>query len=454
KLRGMLTLNCTEVTQNQTGIGVEWALLNMARGFGGGDNILSNNTTNLLLDFALGVNINYGYNEFSDPGSMNIEGSMMGSCGVNCSNGGLFPCANNTWLVNDFEIGPDSNYNVLYRIDQCDGIGTSEFCPTTFYAFSQYAPPTCPNRRFRNPWKLASDLEAENGEQAYKEYTYRLSKAASLLTINNPEGNDEDVIVELAALVQSGVFDDMDDQDRYWSLVLKQTMRTALSSLNEGQVNQGAFTLLESSYVDVLNYFDDHYQTWSKVDYRLAHEQTKSSFFHARGDTQTSRTILEKSGECGLNEKLHEIHHRIKCNLFEETAKKDNGLHSIISNDLLTLDVELDPIENNPTASQNCFISSASNVEFGTCGTPPLMNAQLESVGIYPNPNEGNFKVILKDFQTCEEILIWNSLGQVVQSFNCTDQIEFQFNLDLTKGIYIIEFRGENKSITDKLVIR
>ena len=137
----------------------------------------------------------------------------------------------------------------------------------------------------------------------------------------------------------------------------------------------------------------------------------------------------------------------------EEMAYKDLGLDYIISNQSTDLNFENDPISLNPEVAQNCFIASASDVQFGICGAPPLLNVKLESVGIYPNPNEGNFKVILEDFQTCNEIRIWNSVGQLIQTIPASDKVIINLNLSLQKGIYLVEFRGEDRSITDKLVV-
>ena len=297
-------------------------------------------------------------------------------------------------------------------------------------------------------------MSGQNGYSVFQDYVYRISKAAEQLSINNEEGSDEDVVIELAALVQSGVFDEMQEDDQFWSLVLKQIMKTAIQILDDDtQISPSVFTPLEAQYVEVLNYFDDHYQAWSKADYRLVHEQTKASFFHSRGGAFTSKQILDKAGECGLGLKLKEINSRIKCQLMEEMAFKDLGLDYIISNQSTDLNFENDPISLNPEVAQNCFIASASDVQFGICGTPPLLNVKLESVGIYPNPNEGNFKVILEDFQTCNEIRIWNSVGQLIQTIPASDEVIINLNLSLQKGIYLVEFRGEDRSITDKLVV-
>ena len=77
------------------------------------------------------------------------------------------------------------------------------------------------------------------------------------------------------------------------------------------------------------------------------------------------------------------------------------------------------------------------------------------SISVYPNPNNGVFTIDLKNHQNRAKIKLFDLTGkELIISYQEYDG-QLQFNLaNLQKGIYFITMEQENKTITQKLIIK
>jgi hypothetical protein len=76
--------------------------------------------------------------------------------------------------------------------------------------------------------------------------------------------------------------------------------------------------------------------------------------------------------------------------------------------------------------------------------------------GVYPNPSNGNFKILLSDINSSHGLKVYNCLGDVVFA---KDGVSTELNLDLSKldkGIYYVQLKNNIKNLTAtrKIVIQ
>ncbi|PHR43958.1 MAG: hypothetical protein COA32_15600 [Fluviicola sp.] len=96
----------------------------------------------------------------------------------------------------------------------------------------------------------------------------------------------------------------------------------------------------------------------------------------------------------------------------------------------------------NDTTSKDKEIKKRSNDEL-----------QKQEVLIYPNPNDGNFVVLLENPETVKGIYISNNLGQVVDSRNeVFKQNSYTLNY-FNSGVYSVEVVYSDKTIRKKIII-
>ena len=71
---------------------------------------------------------------------------------------------------------------------------------------------------------------------------------------------------------------------------------------------------------------------------------------------------------------------------------------------------------------------------------------------IYPNPNNGNFTIDIKDLGT-SSLSIYNVTGKLIYSNDALQGIS-EIKAELNSGLYFIVIESLGKKITDKLFIR
>ncbi|MBW7936590.1 MAG: T9SS type A sorting domain-containing protein, partial [Flavobacteriales bacterium] len=79
----------------------------------------------------------------------------------------------------------------------------------------------------------------------------------------------------------------------------------------------------------------------------------------------------------------------------------------------------------------------------------------LKDVQVYPNPTDGWLQMILPETKTYD-ILVYDMMGRLLQSEKIANEGDFSHALDLSaypNGLYFVEIRQENKSLTKKIIL-
>lgn len=72
---------------------------------------------------------------------------------------------------------------------------------------------------------------------------------------------------------------------------------------------------------------------------------------------------------------------------------------------------------------------------------------------IYPNPSSGQISIEVLDQNRFDELIIYNSLGKVMEQKNLDDSELYRFDLILPSGLYFVELRSKGKSDKRMLLI-
>lgn len=88
-------------------------------------------------------------------------------------------------------------------------------------------------------------------------------------------------------------------------------------------------------------------------------------------------------------------------------------------------------------------------------GVGVLDQSQANTIQLYPNPNNGNFTIDLSKLSSSEsEMLVYNYLGQIVETRMCNSP---QVNIDMSaenKGIYFIKITSDKKTYLTKMIVQ
>lgn len=105
------------------------------------------------------------------------------------------------------------------------------------------------------------------------------------------------------------------------------------------------------------------------------------------------------------------------------------------------------------TAVNGCTNSISFPLSVGICPGIQENKFQSEAHSIYPNPNQGQFKLDLSGTQKNESLKIFNALGQNV-FIKLIQEISTNIECDLSKGIYFYQIIREDKIIAGgKLIV-
>ena len=75
------------------------------------------------------------------------------------------------------------------------------------------------------------------------------------------------------------------------------------------------------------------------------------------------------------------------------------------------------------------------------------------SLEIYPNPNNGVFKINLNKTENVS-ITVYDLIGSKIKLFENINSFPIQINLnELSDGVYYVKINTDNKSVTKKIVI-
>jgi hypothetical protein len=97
------------------------------------------------------------------------------------------------------------------------------------------------------------------------------------------------------------------------------------------------------------------------------------------------------------------------------------------------------------------------NIRFGQGTDVSLAEFGASDLKIYPNPSQGNLNIKLSDLLDRRlNIEIVDLSGRLVYSNSLqteSSSLDLELNLSLTPGLYLINIKGENTSISEKLII-
>lgn len=81
-------------------------------------------------------------------------------------------------------------------------------------------------------------------------------------------------------------------------------------------------------------------------------------------------------------------------------------------------------------------------------------NSYKKILYIYPNPSNGevNIRTLNKNDGTNYLIVIYNSLGQIVQNIGTQSDVDFQ--IKLKSGFYMLKYSDKNQSYNERIIIR
>lgn len=102
--------------------------------------------------------------------------------------------------------------------------------------------------------------------------------------------------------------------------------------------------------------------------------------------------------------------------------------------------------------------TTTDTIQLAIASTPEL--SSIDAINIYPNPNNGDFEVIIstKDYNSEINLSVLNSIGQLLHSEKAVLSNGLYRNKivlnDKSKGIYFIKIEANNESTTRKVVIK
>ena len=448
KKRGELSVQCSEIKGALSGIHVEHGFLNLSRGFGGGDNFIHSNKVNLQLDFAYGVNLNYGFNRISNPFEENLTGSIYGDCSADCSTGNSIPAAMNSWYSAGTIGEPSAGTINLQFLSDCGGPSIAG-CEVDVDTFQMYGSPECNDPKIKFPWR---DLNTSSKHPFMKPYTNAIAKAYQKINNNSSIEQLEDAIQDLREVSELTDFNDMDAGDAYWSMLIKSGLKQAIEQLHDLAPIEG-FGSAEEAYLDVLSRFDDPNQQWTKSSYRLKHEQQKAALFKLKGNFDRAKSLLYMVQHCGLHDEKHTQNQSFYDHIDAQNQCCGLDLTHLIEDNPTPVSETFENIGFDINGAKNSELTSWNQVDFETCFVF-VQNREKSQFGVYPNPSLGSFSIDLRSMDGPRSLTIFNGLGQVIYQ-NDSHEIENQVELTLnSSGIFTIKVIDLKGVHTQQLVIQ
>ncbi|WP_295337690.1 T9SS type A sorting domain-containing protein [Flavobacterium sp.] len=105
----------------------------------------------------------------------------------------------------------------------------------------------------------------------------------------------------------------------------------------------------------------------------------------------------------------------------------------------------------------NPYTISATNISsfspFGVLNQSDLGNTdfRIAQISIYPNPSNGNFTIQVSESFMGSKVVIYNLLGQEIKTFAIEDISQ---DVNLERGIYMLQIQKENQVKTKKIIIQ
>ncbi len=135
-----------------------------------------------------------------------------------------------------------------------------------------------------------------------------------------------------------------------------------------------------------------------------------------------------------------------------------HGLTLDASGNIFTIGVFYGPTNFDPGAS-NTSLSSFGTVNHtyvlklgsSLTGIEDAKTANINSIIIYPNPNNGNFNIVAKEKMSLN---LTDNLGRVIKTLILNEENSFKENIQiLSSGIYFISGQTDKASINQKIIV-
>lgn len=101
--------------------------------------------------------------------------------------------------------------------------------------------------------------------------------------------------------------------------------------------------------------------------------------------------------------------------------------------------------------------ATPAKLELGFTGTLGVKQLENSELSIYPNPvKDGRLNISLKDFSNDAELNIYSITGQLVhtEKVEVNSRNNFQTNLNLKTGLYLIKLQDKTLTKTQKLIVQ
>lgn len=121
----------------------------------------------------------------------------------------------------------------------------------------------------------------------------------------------------------------------------------------------------------------------------------------------------------------------------------------VIDNSGLTLGLGIKTVTLKVTDNKGCTNIDSIHLSFINCESVEEFGNENNLI-VYPNPSSGKFNVVIP--KSIEEIKIYNSIGQILESIKPESENNLVFDV-VQNGVYFIQIITKRKTITKKLIV-
>lgn len=484
KMGGKLTLRCNSLVSNTTAITASKTILNMSSLSSGGYNQFDHNTSNILLNNCLQLDINRGYNSFVSWISSNITGTLAGSCDPFTCEGGPIIANANHWTNS-----PQNGVAIFTSQGAISCSGIMNGCPIELIDEQPQQSTNCPlvrpfvkpsvkslvvsndsnsTERVQNfPGQLRS--ETEELPLIFSEHfdgvplDSALGLASWQMELYDSLANDL-IALQLFHEVLSTPLDKSDSDIRYfihWGVEnMKSTLENlfATNELNAAN-NQSSFDPYVQQYVDVINSLTTSNVSDSIYTTQFYLELNKGQLFSTLKKPEMASWVFTHLDDCALDSLEQETLNRWIYEVELEIQNQSSDGISSIQIDTTSFNTpEINDLEN---YRFGVTIHTPNSVSFVNCQQlyfyRNLLDGDVE-ISVYPNPASEKIFVNTNTDLNIQEIVLLDVQGKDVKRWNSVDAQQMTSGLNLPQnlesGSYILQLLTPGEMMQFKLVVQ
>ena len=103
------------------------------------------------------------------------------------------------------------------------------------------------------------------------------------------------------------------------------------------------------------------------------------------------------------------------------------------------------------TDANGCVGTGTTQVKVSLCTDFAELNSTSNGLGIYPNPNNGEFTI---QYDAPLNLLLINQLGQVIRTLSLSEANGYKVSItDVSNGIYLVKGQIENSQVIQKVIV-